>query len=154
MTLSAPLPPLPPSPHDFTYNGGASEGVVGSYDLLCLPGMMVSVLADQTVTSSTGAGMAAMTLSVEDPRRKDRFGPASVGTADSSVLAIGSRGQDDESGGYANEFKFPYRDKATLNLASVVLVMGDYLAMVLQQAFHDLHSPPSTNFSESDEKYG
>lgn len=152
MTLSPPSPSLQPSIHDITYNGETCEGVVASYDLLSLPGMMISVLADETATASTGAAMAATKLAVESPWRSDATASISIGTADSSALTIDCSVSQGESGGYANEFRVPTHEQAGLSLAAVLVVIGDYLALVIQNNPGSPEVPAGS--ADSNKKYG
>lgn len=60
--------------------------MVGYFDLLCLSGLVVSVLEDGSFSSSTGIGLSATSLYVEDNMERSESANISVDTADSSAL--------------------------------------------------------------------
>ncbi|MDI1312291.1 hypothetical protein [Prosthecobacter sp.] len=73
----------------FTHNSEASGGVVASFDLLCLSGMIVSVLADDSFSTSTGMGLLSIHLYIDDTMDLTVPVNLSVRSTDSSALRYG-----------------------------------------------------------------
>lgn len=89
MTLGQPPSSAVPAFVGFTHNSQTSGGVVASFDLLCLSGMIVSVLADDSFTTSTGIGLLALHLYIDDSMDLTTPVNLSVRSTDSSALRSG-----------------------------------------------------------------
>lgn len=90
----------------FTQNGGSSGGLVGTFDLLCLSGMIIAVLADDSFASSTGAGQSANHLFVEDTMFHLELRNVSVNTADTSALMFDMPSAAHSAQADTSQFKF------------------------------------------------
>lgn len=127
-----------PTVDDFTHNGGAPGSVVGSFDLLCLPGMVISFLGDEAFTCSTGAGLSASMLYVEDSDQVAKAENVSAGSTDSSVLGNRAVNCHDTCGDCASVFRSPFHETIYLDLAAVLIALGGFVALLLETAAHGL----------------
>jgi hypothetical protein len=84
-------PPSSPAPAfaGFTQNSEAAGGAVGSFDLLCLSGMLISILEDNSFSTSTGSGLLSIHLYVDDTMDLLEPEHLSVRSTDSSALRSG-----------------------------------------------------------------
>ena len=119
MTLLPPPSSLPPAFAAFTQNSEASGGVVGAFDLLCLSGVIISVLQNDSHTTSTGAGLLATHLDVEDTTGMTE--PGSMSTTDSSALMVATMPNDGQSAHAGHgQFKFSFDEAGCFGTASLL----------------------------------
>lgn len=123
MTLISPSLSLLPPAEDSTGNSESSGGVVASFDLLCLPGIVMSFLDDSTLTRSSGTDDSARRLCLADQGRSSQGGCVSSGTTDSSVLCDAPVWETADAGGCASKFKVPARHAADMDLGALILLL-------------------------------
>jgi len=114
-----------PMPENKTLNSDPVGGVSASYDLLSLPGMVISVLHDGTTTASPGgdAGCVSTHWEVGHPVRGSAPPCVSAGTTDSSILMPGLADDMRQDGGSASQFRIPFRQPAMTDLVALVLLL-------------------------------
>lgn len=131
MTLAYPFLPMLPPAEDSTINGGCHEGVVASFDLLCLPGIVMSFLDDSTSTRSSGIDDSARHLCLADLGQPYRGECVSSGTTDTSVLC-GSLGlASGEDGGCAGKVKVAARHAMTADLEALMLMLENLMLLLI-----------------------
>jgi len=84
-----PLPSSTPAFAGFTENSEATVGAVGSFDLLWLSDLIISVLENGSFAASTGVGQSAAFLYAEETLCQAEPENLSVKTADSSAVTAG-----------------------------------------------------------------
>lgn len=121
---------------DLTRNSDADGGINASYDLLSLPGMVISFLEDDTTTSSSGDGDCCVSthMVVSHPVRFAEPASVSIGSTDTSALHGGCGVQGPQGGGCANQFRTPFEQPAMIDLASLMLLLGGFVALVVESA--------------------
>jgi hypothetical protein len=133
MTLS-PLTTSPvPAFTGFTQNSEVSGGVIGSFDLLSLFGVIVLVLDADTLTASTGAGQSATRLCCEDAPVIAEHEHVSVGTTDSSVLKVQFQHVSLLDQPY-NSHWFSLESTDGLNPSALLVALGGFVALLMKSA--------------------
>lgn len=134
MTLFPTSPTLLPMAHDQTRSSASAGSISATYDLLSLPGMIISILADDTSTASTGAGASHLSthMVVSHPVRLAEPASASMGSTDSSALGTSHGTLILPSGGCASQFRTPFKQPAMIDLASLMMLLGGFVALVVE----------------------
>lgn len=141
MTLSSSPTFLQPPAEAFTRSGEACDGVVASFDLLFLPGIVMCFVDDSTCTTSSGSEDAATALHVAAPGPALSQSSSSTGTTDSSVLGPDRGGGGAQPGGCANQFKFPFREPASIDLAALMMMLGGFVALIAETVEQGFSQP-------------
>lgn len=110
---------------------------MGSFDLLCLSGMIISVLADDSFTTSTGVGQSSSHLYIEDGMCPPDPGNMSVNSADSSALMSDMTHAVHADQSEASQFKFTFDEAACFDATSLLLALGGFVALLMKNALHD-----------------
>lgn len=136
MTLFPFSPTLLPMADDETRNSDPAGSAGASYDLLSLPGMIISFLDDDTATASSGGGDACMStqMLVSHPVRHAEPASTTVGTTDSSALMAGLGDPVPQDGGCASQFRIPFKQPAMIDLAALMMLLGGYVSLMVQTA--------------------
>lgn len=136
MTLFPFSPTLLPMADDQTRNSDSGGNLSAAYDLLSLPGMVISFLEDDTVTSSTadGHGCVSTQMVVSHPVRFAEPASVSIGSTDSSILLTNWGAALPQGGGCANQFRIPFTQPAMIDLASLMMLLGGFVALVVESA--------------------
>lgn len=136
MTLFSFSPSLVPMAEDQTRNSDSAGGISAAYDILSLPGMLISFLEDETITSSTGEGDICVStqMVVSHPVRSAEPASVSVGSTNSSILSSNWGTSPFQGGGCANHFRIPFTQPAMIDLASLMMLLGGFVALVVESA--------------------
>ncbi|HBJ85693.1 MAG TPA: hypothetical protein DDZ88_17825 [Verrucomicrobiales bacterium] len=135
MNISPPAPPLMPTIDNFTLNSEGPGAAVGFFDLLCLPGVVMAFLGNDAFTGSTGAGLSATMLYVEDFDPMAKAECMRTGTADSSaMMACRAANCHGACGDCASVFRLPFHDAIGQDFAAVLLALGGFVALLLEAA--------------------
>ena len=89
MSQCNPLPSSAPPVAGSTQNSELAAGAAGSFDLLWLSDLNISVLENDSMAVSTGAGQSAASFYVEESQCLAEPENLSVKTADSSAIIAG-----------------------------------------------------------------
>jgi hypothetical protein len=125
---------LAPTVADVTLNGEATGNVVGSLELLSLPGIVISFINDDSFTCSSDSAVPATELYAGETDSMTTTANVSVGSTNSSTLGIGTAGNDHVWGHGADMERCLLDEAACLNLAAVLLVLGSVVALLLEAA--------------------
>lgn len=116
----------------FTQNGESSGCITGSFDLLCLSGMIISVLANDSFSASTGAGQADCHL-YDDEMCQPLPENLSFGTTDSSALTAVLRQHVAHAGpSEASQPKPAVNESEFLEVTPLLLALGGFMALVMK----------------------
>lgn len=140
MTLFPLSPMLLPMAHDETRNSDSASSTSAAYDLLSLPGMIISFLEDDTATSSSGDGYgyeSTQTL-VSHPVRSMERASVSAGSTDTSVLLSSQGDTVWQGGGCANQFRIPFKQPAMIDLAALMMLLGGFVALQVETTEQNL----------------
>ena len=98
--------------------------------------IIISFLDDETATASSGGGDACMStqMLVSHPVRSVEPASTSIGTTDSSVLMAGFKDSVPQDGGCASQFRIPFTQPAMIDLASLMMLLGGYVSLMVQTA--------------------
>lgn len=133
MTLSPPPPAPPPDFAGITQNGAASGSVVGSFDMLCLSGLIFSVLADDNFSASTGAGQSSEHLYTEVEPWPAQPENMSLRTTDSSILFTFLPAVPTYEAKIDDSLLQLSADEAVcIDSAALLLALGAFVALVLK----------------------
>jgi hypothetical protein len=91
MSQCNPLPASVPAYAGSTQNSEVAAGAAGSFDLLWLSDLIISVLENESIATSTGAGQSATFFYAEESPRLAELENLSVKTADSSAIMAGAK---------------------------------------------------------------
>lgn len=91
MSQCNPLPSSVPPLAGSTQNSELAAGVAASFDLLWLSDLIVSVLENGSIATSTGVGQSAAFFYVEESHSLANPDNPSVKTADSSAISLGMK---------------------------------------------------------------
>lgn len=138
-TLMSLLPPLSsPAPvfAAFTQNGESAGSVVGYFDLLCLSGVIISVLEDGSFATSTGTGQSALHLYVGDvPDIADpENANLSVNSANSSALMAAMPCAGHAFHADASTCMLSFDEAVSIEAASLLLALGGFVALLMKNA--------------------
>ena len=129
MTLHLSPSRLLPPAEASTSNGDSSGSAAASFDLLCLPGIVMCFLDDSTVTQSSGAGSSARQLCQFESGRAGHPGFLSSGTTDSSALGVPG-GEEAEPGGCASQFLVPMRKAVAMDLGALISLLENLMLLL------------------------
>ncbi|MGV3660295.1 MAG: hypothetical protein ACO1TE_08915 [Prosthecobacter sp.] len=140
MTLFPFSPTLLPMADDETRNSDPAGSMSASYDLLSLPGMIISFLDDDTATASSGGGDCCMStqMLVSHPVRCAEPASVSIASTDSSVMLAGVGDRMRQDGGCANQFRIPFKQPAMIDLAALMMLLGGFVALLVETAEQNL----------------
>lgn len=117
----------------------APETMNASYDLLSLPGIIISFLENDTVTASTGGEDCYVSthMLVSHPVRGGEAASISVGSTDSSVILASLGDAVPQGGGCANQFRIPFKQPAMIDLAALMMLLGGFVALLVESTGHN-----------------
>jgi|GEM_PF-5517356 len=128
-TLPSPSLPLPAFAA-FTQNSEASGSMVGYFDLLCLSGLVISILEDDSFSTSTGIGLSTTCLYVEDKVERPDSESISVTTADSSALVA----QMPRVRNSSSQISMAFDEAICFDPAALIQGLGGVVALLVEYA--------------------
>lgn len=108
--------------------------MVGYFDLLCLSGVIISVLEDGSFATSTGTGQSAIHLYVGDvPEIADpENANLSVSSANSSVLMAAMPCASHAFHADASPCMFSFDESVSIEAASLLIALGGFVALLMK----------------------
>ena len=118
----------------FTQNSEASGSVVGSFDLLCFSGVIITILESDSFTVSTGIGLSATRIYCEDVPCLGEPGHESVGSADSSALMAKMPYNGFSDPADTHQFQFSLDEADCFSSTSLLVALGGFVDLLMKNA--------------------